>query len=93
MVNENNKVVYRKKNVLNVLAALVMGSLAGAILMIWLARQSGSKPRDQIWQGSLTVRDRMVDTYNDLVRLTQYDNRQIPARLRVQTDFKSPEPV
>jgi hypothetical protein len=93
MVNENKNVVSHKENVLHVLAAVVIGSLAGVLSMVWLARQLGSQPRERIWQGSMTVRDRMVDTYHDLVRLKQFDNRQIPARLRLQTDFESPKPV
>lgn len=93
MVNGNKETGYHKDNTLNVLAGLLIGSLAGAISMILLARQPGTKTRRQIWQGSMNFRDRMVATFNDLVRLTQYDNRQIPARLRAQTNFKSPKPV
>lgn len=93
MVNGNNETGYRKAKTLNVLAGLLIGGLAGAISMILLARQPGMKTRDQIWQGHVNLRDRMVDTFSDLERLTHYDNRKIPARFRAQTNFKSPKPL
>ena len=82
MINENIETGNRKANTLNVLAGLLIGGIAGAISMILLARQPGMKTRHQIWQGSMNLRDRMIGTFNDLVMLSRYDDRQIPARLR-----------
>jgi hypothetical protein len=93
MVTENKKTGYRKENTLNLFAGFLIGSLAGVLLMIVLARQPGMQTSDLIWQRGMNIRGRMLGTFQDLVKLTSYDNRQIPAGIRVRTGLRTPQPV
>lgn len=60
MLNENQQpvIVYRKSNVLGVLAGMLVGGLTGAVTMLLMAPQSGKETRMQIQEKAIELRDR-----------------------------------
>lgn len=65
MINENQEYKYSTKNFLNVLVAMVVGGLAGAVAMLLLAPQSGKETRKLIQKKSLELRDRSTEMVED----------------------------
>ena len=66
-----------KRNSLGLLTGLLFGALVGFGVMILSAPQSGEKTRAQIEQESTKLQDRTIDTFDDLVALSHFDNRKI----------------
>jgi gas vesicle protein len=64
---------------IGLLAGLLFGGLAGFGAMLLFAPRSGKKTRARIGQKSMEWQDRAVDTYDDLVKLSYFDNRKILA--------------
>jgi gas vesicle protein len=87
MIQKNQEDKCRFSNRLNVLAGLLIGGLTGAVTMLLLVPQSGAGIRTRIRQGGLELQDRLTDTIADLVLLTRYDNRQIPASIHATTRY------
>jgi gas vesicle protein len=71
----------------SLLTGLLIGGLAGFRAMMLLGRQSGKKTRAQIRQKSTELQDRATDTFDALVALSYFDNRNILAG----TSEKKPE--
>ena len=69
---------------------LVFGMLTGFGAMILLAPKSGKKTRAQIGLKSIELKDRVTDTYDDLVMLSHFDNRKILSGTQVLTENKHP---
>jgi gas vesicle protein len=67
------------------LTGLLIGGLAGFGAMMLLAPQSGKMTRAQIKQKSAELQDRATDTYDDLVTLSHFDQRQILVGTREET--------
>ena len=59
------------------LAGLLVGGLAGAAVMLFLAPQSGKETRAQIRQKSVELRDQTVKTVKDAVAQARGKARQI----------------
>jgi gas vesicle protein len=59
------------------LTGLLIGGLVGFGATILFAPQSGIKTRDQLKQKSAELQNRTVDTFDDLVVLSHFDNRKI----------------
>jgi gas vesicle protein len=66
-----------KRSSLGFLTGLLFGALVGFGAMILSAPQSGKKTRAQIEQESTKLQDRTIDTFDDLVALSHFDNRKI----------------
>ena len=67
------------------LTGLLIGGLAGFGAMLLLAPQSGKKTRARIKQKSTQLQDRATGTFDDLVKLSHFDNRKILAGAREKT--------
>jgi gas vesicle protein len=65
------------RNSTGLLAGLLIGGLAGAGAMMFLAPQSGKKTRAQIVQISTELQNLASDTFDDLVAMSHFDNRKI----------------
>jgi gas vesicle protein len=61
------------------LAGLLIGALAGFGAMLLLAPRSGRNTRARIMQKSTELQGRATDTFDDLLALSHYDDRQILA--------------
>ncbi|HEY3311713.1 MAG TPA: YtxH domain-containing protein [Anaerolineales bacterium] len=61
------------------LTGLLIGALAGFGAMLLLAPRSGKNTRTRIMQKSTELQGRASDTFDDLLALTHYDDRQILA--------------
>ena len=72
------------KYVWGLLAALLVGGLAGAGAMLLLAPQSGNKTRAQIQQNSIQLRDQTVKTVEGAVAQARGKARQITDDVREQ---------
>ena len=68
------------------LAGLLIGGLAGAVVMLLLAPQSGKKTRTQIQEKSIELRDQAVKNVEDAVAQTRTKGRQIRADVREKAD-------
>ena len=67
MINENQEYTYSTNNFLNVLVAMVVGGLAGAVAMLLLAPQSGKETRKLIQKKSVELRDQTTEMVEDTV--------------------------
>lgn len=56
---------------------VLFGALVGFGTMMLFAPKSGKKTRTQIELKSIELQDRATDTYDDLVKLSHFDNRKI----------------
>jgi len=77
MVNENQEPEYNNNNVLGILGGLLIGSLAGAMTMLFLAPQSGKRTRMQIRQKSIELRDRTTEVLEDAMAQVRLDGKKI----------------
>ena len=77
MVNENQEPEYNNNNVLGILGGLLIGSLAGAMTMLFLAPQSGKRTRMQIRQKSIELRDRTTEMLEDAMTQVRLDGKKI----------------
>lgn len=64
MTNTKNETT-ANKNILGVLAGVVIGGLAGAVTMLLLAPRSGKETRKQIGQKGIDLRDRTTEMVKD----------------------------
>jgi gas vesicle protein len=65
MVKENKDPEYHNTSILDVLAGLLIGSLAGAVTMLLLAPQSGKETRLRIQEKGIELRDRTTEIVED----------------------------
>lgn len=70
----------------SLLTGLLIGGLVGFGAMLLIAPRSGSKTRDQIRQKSTELRNRTVDTFDDLAALSHFDRRKILVGTREKAD-------
>ena len=69
----------RLRSFVSILAGIFIGGLAGIGAMILFAPRSGKETRTQIRVRSEKLQDRATETFDELIRLSQYDNRKILA--------------
>ena len=70
---------------MGLMIGLLLGGLTGFGVMMLLAPQSGKMTRDQIGQKSIELQSRATDTYDELLLLSNFDNRRILLRTRQNT--------
>lgn len=63
----------------SLLIGILIGGLAGIGAMMLFAPQSGEKTRATISQKRAEFQDRAIDTFDELLILSQFDNRKILA--------------
>ncbi len=66
----------------NVVFGLLIGSLAGAVLMLLLAPQSGRKTRARIQQTSIQLRDRTSDMVDNALAQVRSETQDITTSVR-----------
>jgi gas vesicle protein len=80
--------IEKRSSSLGLLTGLIFGMLAGFGTMMLLAPQSGKRTRIQIGEKSIELQNRAIDTYDDLVMLSHFDNRKIPTRTQELSENK-----
>jgi gas vesicle protein len=75
-------------NSVGLLIGLIIGGLTGFGAMLILAPQSGKRTRFQIRQKSIELQGRATDTFDDLLTLSHFDNREILAGVRENIEDK-----
>jgi gas vesicle protein len=70
------------------LTGLIIGGLAGFGAMLLLAPQSGKRTRAQIKQKRTELQERAADTYDDLLKLSHYDNRKIVVGTHEKMEYR-----
>ena len=65
MIHENQEYRYPTNNTFGVLAGMLIGALAGAVTMLFLAPQSGKDTRRQIQEKGIELRDRTTEVVQD----------------------------
>ena len=65
MIHENQEYEFPRNNTLNVLVGMLIGALAGAVTMLFLAPQSGKDTRKQIREKGIELRDRTAEMMED----------------------------
>ena len=65
MIYENQEYRYPTNSMLNVLAGVLIGGLAGAVAMLLLAPQSGKDTRRHIQKKGIELRDRTTGMVED----------------------------
>lgn len=63
----NQEYGHPKNNIVNIMAAMLIGGLAGAVTMLLLAPQSGRATRRQIRKKGMELRDRTNQLVEDAV--------------------------
>jgi gas vesicle protein len=77
MVKENKDPEYHNTSILDVLAGLLIGSLAGAVTMLLLAPQSGKETRLRIQEKGIELRDRTTEIVEDTMAQIRLDRDKI----------------
>jgi gas vesicle protein len=74
------------KNPARLLAGILVGGLTAFGIILMLVPRSGRSTRARIIQKSADLRGRAAGTFNDLLRLSQFDHRKIQARTREEAE-------
>jgi gas vesicle protein len=77
MIRENQEYRYSTKNTLSVLVGMLIGGLAGAVVMLLLAPQPGKDTRTQIQKKGLELRDRMTKMMEDTLAQVRSNAKKI----------------
>jgi gas vesicle protein len=85
MNNRNKKNENNVNNMWGILAALMVGGLFGAGVMLFLAPQSGKKTRAKIRQKGMELLDETSEVVDDAKLLAEDKVRQIRLGVRKQT--------
>lgn len=89
MVNSNQEFEYSRNTILNILAGLLIGSLAGAVAMLLMAPKSGKETRIQIQKKGIQLRHRTADMVEDTMAKVRSNAKKIATRGRRQIkEFK-----
>ena len=67
MIHENQEYEFPRNNTLSVLGGMLLGALAGAVTMLFLAPQSGKDTRRQIQEKGIELRDRTTEMVEDTI--------------------------
>jgi gas vesicle protein len=71
-------------NPTRLISGLLIGGLAGFCAVILVVPRPGKITRDQIEQKSIQARKRAVDIYDELLLLSQFDERKILSGTRTK---------
>lgn len=77
MTKENQEVQDHSSNILGVLIGMLVGGLAGAVTMLLMAPQSGSRTRKQIQQKGIELRDQAADMVQDTMAQVRSDGKKL----------------
>jgi gas vesicle protein len=77
MLKENQKTHNHNYNISGVATGMFIGSLIGAMTMLFLAPQSGKRTRAKIQQKSLELRDRAAELVEDTVSQVQKEGKKL----------------
>ena len=77
MIHENQEYRYPTNNTFGVLAGMLIGALAGAVTMLFLAPQSGKDTRRQIQEKGIELRDRTTEVVQDTMTQVRSKANQI----------------
>lgn len=77
MKKENQEFEHENNNVLNVLAGVLVGGMAGALTMLLMAPQSGKKTRMLIQEKGIELRDQTSDMLEDAFAQLSKDGRKL----------------
>jgi gas vesicle protein len=68
------------------LGGLLVGGLAGAVTMLFVAPQSGKRTRAKIQQRSIELREQTTDAVEDVLAQTRHKARQMRASVHDQAE-------
>jgi gas vesicle protein len=77
MDKHNQEHEHTARNLMRVLAGLLIGGLAGAGVMLLLAPQSGKRTRAQLQQKSIELREQASDNLDDAVAQVRVKARRL----------------
>ena len=77
MTHENQEIETYHNNIIDVLAGLLIGSLAGALTMLLIAPQSGKATRTQIQEKGIELRDQAGEMLGDAITQVRLDRKNI----------------
>jgi gas vesicle protein len=77
MIYENQEYGYSTNNVRNVLVGMLIGGLAGAVTMLFLAPQSGKDTRTQIQKKGIELRDRTTGMMENTLTQVRWKPRKV----------------
>jgi gas vesicle protein len=77
MLKENRALQHHNSNVSGVATGLFIGSLIGAVTMLFLAPQSGKKTRTQVQQKGLELRDKASEVVEDTVAQVRLESKKL----------------
>ena len=82
------QVEYQSHNIVNLIAGLLIGGLAGAGAMLLLAPQSGERTREQIQERSIELRDETASVMDTaMAKVWMAKNRMARDGRRKATEF------
>jgi len=77
MENPNIEYVSEERHPMNFITGLLLGGLAGSVMMLLMAPQSGRKTRAKIQKRSIELRDQTVETVQEAVTQARTKAHQI----------------
>jgi len=77
MIHENQEYEFPRNNTPNVLVGMLIGALAGAVTMLFLAPQSGKDTRRQIQEKGIELRDRTTEMVEDTMTQARSSTNRI----------------
>jgi gas vesicle protein len=77
MLRENRAFQHHNNNVFGVATGLFIGSMIGAVTMLFLAPQSGKRTRTQVQQKSLELRDKAGEVVEDTMAQVRLESKKL----------------
>ena len=77
MLKENRALQHPNNNVSGVATGLFIGSLIGAVTMLFLAPQSGKRTRTQVQQKGLELRDKASEVVEDTMAQARLESKRL----------------
>jgi gas vesicle protein len=77
MLKENQTRLNHNNNISGIATGLFLGSILGAVTMLFLAPQSGKRTRAQIQQKGVELRDRATEKVEDAMTQVRLESRKL----------------
>jgi gas vesicle protein len=77
MLKENQTHLNHNHNISGIAAGLFLGSMLGAVTMLFLAPQSGKRTRVQIQQKSIELRDQAIEKVEDAMTQVRMESKKL----------------